>query len=394
MAQQNAGPQGLHSGRVAVAIFYGVLLLLGYLVFRIFQPFLAPLGWAGVLVIAFYPLHRRMERRWGPGRAAALSTLAVTLILVLPVTLLATAFVREGVSALQEIEAARSRGEFATLEKLLPYWERIQQRLPFTASIDLRQTAVNLLQVVGQAVVAGAGKIFVNVASFVFSLLITLFAAFYLFRDAGEIVARVRQVIPFEPALRDRMLQQAGELVSASVTATLVVAATQGLLGGGAFALLGLGKPVLWGVAMALFSLVPVVGSSIIWLPAAIWLFVQGATVRGIILVVVGVGVIGMVDNVLRPLLVGGRSRLNSLLIFISVLGGLAVFGTLGLVLGPIVVATTFGLLDAYTRQPAETSAPAATAALRSGSVARESPARSESAMLELPASKGEPKAR
>jgi predicted PurR-regulated permease PerM len=162
------------------------------------------------------------------------------------------------------------------------------------------------------------------------------------------------------------MIGETRELIFATITSGLIVAALQGFLGGVTFALLGIQAPVFWGVVMAFFALLPFVGAWVIWFPAAIWLILAGDVGRGVFLLAIGAGVVGTVDNVLRPILLSGRARLNGLIVFISLVGGLALFGPLGLVMGPIVVATAAGLLEAYTKPhvslepPAEGSPPAA----------------------------------
>jgi predicted PurR-regulated permease PerM len=148
------------------------------------------------------------------------------------------------------------------------------------------------------------------------------------------------------------MIVQAGNLISASVTTSLIIAAIQGILGGLGFVLVGLPTPLFWGVAMAFFSLVPVVGSGLIFVPAALWLGFTGHWGRALLLLVICAGVTTIVDNVLRPILLGGRTELSGLVIFISVVGGVAVFGMLGLVLGPILVATAASVLAVYINRP------------------------------------------
>jgi predicted PurR-regulated permease PerM len=149
------------------------------------------------------------------------------------------------------------------------------------------------------------------------------------------------------------MLAEARELIFASVTTSLVIAAVQGTICGAAFGIVGLGSPIFWGVVMGFLSLLPVVGAWPVWIPATIWLFSTGHAVRAIILIGVCGALGATIDNILRPVLLGGRASLNGLLIFISVLGGIAVFGVLGVVLGPIVVATTVGILDVYSAKSA-----------------------------------------
>ena len=316
--------------RVGAALLYGVLLLMGYLVFRVFEPFLVPLGWAGVLVVISYPLYSRLEKRWGRTRAAAFCTLAATLVLIVPVLLLMTAFVQEGVEAVRTFQKGVAQGQYPWIQRA---WEWIQQHAPGGGGVDLSTLAREGAERVGTFLAAKAGAVLKNVAVFVFDLVVVIFAMFYLFRDAGKILEVIRRLLPFEEPHREHMMAQARDLIFASVTSGLIVAAVQGALGGVAFAVVGVGAPVFWGVMMAFFSLLPVVGAWLIWVPAAIWLLMSGQVARGIILIVLGAGLVSMVDNILRPALISGRSQLSGLLIFISLLGGIGVFGMLGIVL-------------------------------------------------------------
>ena len=343
-------PNTTTSDRLTTLLSYGVLLLLIYLVFRIYEPFLAALGWAAILVIFFYPMHHWMAQRFPANRAAVLSTLAVTILLIVPSILLTTLFVREAV--------AISRGVHGSLMEdhapiILKTWTWIAQRVP---GLDPNADVLNMVE---QAVQTQAGflaqrlgTILKNIATFIFDLFVMIFALFYFFRDADEIMRGVRNILPFDAKHRDVMLAQARDLISASVITSLIIAAIQGALGGLAFALVGLLTPLFWGVAMAFFSLVPVVGSGLIFVPAALWLGFTGHWGRALLLLVICAGVSTIVDNVLRPILLGGRSELSGLVIFISVVGGVALFGMLGLVLGPILVATAASILAVYMKRP------------------------------------------
>jgi len=348
--------QKLASERFKAVVFYGVLLLFLYLLYRIFLPFLVPMAWAGVLVVVFYPWHQKLVLRWGRTRAAVLSTLAVTVVLVVPVISIAAAFVREGLQTVTALEEAGAERGADLLEAVQSFWQEVQSRLPFQIDLNLMELAKQAAQVVGGFLAARAGAVARNVALFLFDFAIFLVSLYYLFRDATLLAATIRRLVPFEEPLRSEMLGQARDLISASVTSSLIVAAVQGTLGGVAFALLGIPGPVLWGVVMGVFSLLPLLGAWIVWGPVAIALLLSGQVARGVILIVVGVGLVGMVDNFLRPYLVGGRSRLSGLVIFISLLGGVSVFGALGMVLGPIVVATVFAFVEVYTREPEATT--------------------------------------
>jgi predicted PurR-regulated permease PerM len=195
-----------------------------------------------------------------------------------------------------------------------------------------------------------------NAAVFFVDLVLTLFILFFLLRDARAITASVSRILPFEEEQRTRLIALARDLVSASVTASLAIAAAQGLMGGILFAILGIRAPVLWGVVMSFTSLIPLVGTGLVWVPAAAWLFLSGETVRGIVLVAVSALVIGNVDNVLRPMLLSGRAQMPTLVIFLSLMGGVSAFGFIGIVLGPLVVATALALLESYL-PPAEAPA-------------------------------------
>jgi predicted PurR-regulated permease PerM len=206
----------------------------------------------------------------------------------------------------------------------------------------------------GTAAVAGfmagrAGAILRNLVIIIIDLIVTLFAVFFFFRDGDAIMAALRRALPFEAEQSERMIDQATELIRASVIAGFIVAGLQGAFGGITFALLGIGAPVFWGVIMAFFALLPI-GAGIVWLPVAIWLLLSGEVARGVTLIAIGAGLIGLVDNVLRPAMLSGRTQLNGLLVFVSLLGGISAFGFVGLVLGPVIMATAIGMLDAYTK--------------------------------------------
>jgi len=342
--------------RFSALFFYAAVVLLAYFVFRVFEPFLVPLGWAAVLVVVFYPAHAQLERRWGAARAAVLSTLAVTLILIVPALLLMAAFVRQGVAAAQNLPQALAPGQIQWIER---GWEWIGRHSPAGRPPDLGALARQAAERWGAFLAAKLGSVLRNIALFFFHLFVMIFALFYLFRDAEGILGGVRRVLPFAEPHREKLIGQARELIFASVTSSLIVAAIHGMFGGLAFALVGLGAPIFWGVVMAFFSFLPVVGAWIIWVPAALWLLLNGQTTRGIVLASVCAVVVGGVEHFLRPALISGRARLSGLLVFIGVLGGIGVFGMLGVVLGPIVMATAASVLDAYLRRDLPPEPPA-----------------------------------
>jgi predicted PurR-regulated permease PerM len=337
--------------RFGGVLFYGVVLSLVYLVFRIFQPFLLPLGWAAVFAVIFYSLNKKLEQRWGGTVSASVSTAGVTLILIVPILITAMLFVHEGIDATRGVEASMAAGDYGWITRV---WQWIALHAAAQgARIDLPGLVRQGASRFGEYMASELGAVIRNIVVFFFELFVMLFALFYFFRDGDAILLRFRGLLPFEENMRERMLGEARDLIFASVTTSLVIAAVQGLICGGAFAIVGLGSPVFWGVLMAFLSLLPVVGAWPVWIPGAIWLFSTGHSGRAVLLIGICGGIGATIDNILRPALLGGRASLNGLLVFISVLGGIAVFGILGVVLGPIVVATAVGALDVYSDKDA-----------------------------------------
>jgi predicted PurR-regulated permease PerM len=187
-----------------------------------------------------------------------------------------------------------------------------------------------------------------NLAAFFLDLFLVIFSLFFMFRDGDSVVRGVRHLFPFDESIQTDMLNESKDLIFASVAVGLIIAGLQGFLGGIAFTIGGVPTAVFWGVLMAFFSLVPVVGSALIWVPAALWLAFSGHWAKGLTVLVICGGVAGVADNIIRPLLLRNRTRLNELLLFIGVLGGLEVFGLLGLVAGPTIVAAAMGVFRVY----------------------------------------------
>ena len=333
--------------RLAVLAFYAVAVLFAYLVYQMFRPFLAPLAWAAVLAICFYPAHRFFERSLAPGAAAALSTACVALLIIGPMLGVASAFVSEASKILDNVPQL-----LTDMPASLHRWLQVGLRyVPGGETIDPAGLLGEAARRLAALLSAQAAEILQDVVIFLFDLVITLFALFFLLRDSPRVMATIRRIIPLEGDVRERLIQQTGKMVTASVASSLVVAAVQGFLGGLTFWLLGLSAPVFWGVVMAVFCLLPF-GAWVVWGPAAVWLLLTGSVVRGLILAGAGFGIVSAVDNVLRPLILSERSEMNGLLLLVSLLGGVVAFGTVGLVAGPVLMATAMALFDAFTSTP------------------------------------------
>ena len=344
MTQANRNPTT--NDRLTTVLSYGILLLLGYLVFRITAPFLVPLAWSAVLAIFFFPAFLFLNKHVSVTMAALLCTLGVTLVLIVPVLLVLMFAGREAVEITVRIRNLISSGSVVVP---LSIADAIRQHLPQSMQdLNFVGPLQQGMEKVASYLAGSLAGMLKNLFSFFVDLFILLFALFFMFRDGESILRALRHLIPFEKNIQDEMVKESRDLILASVAVALLIAAIQGVLGGTAFALTRLPAPVFMGVLIAFFSIVPVVGSALIWIPAALWLGLNGSWGKAALVVIICAGVAGLADNLVRPLLLRNRTRLNDLLLFISILGGLQVFGLLGLVAGPTIVAAALGVLRVY----------------------------------------------
>ena len=344
-----------------------------YLCWLMIEPFFQVIVWAAVLAIVSYPVYQRLIR-WGrsPTVSAILTTLLVVLTVVVPLTLLGLALVREITEAVPRVRTGITDLLASDLFKPDSPARQWVERYSGVESLNSEfiTSRLNALgTMVAKETVGIVGDIFGTAVQGFF----VLFTLYYLLRDAGRIIGATREFIPLEPDQTDRILRQTHEVISASLHGVLSIAAIQGALGGVAFWVLGLASPLLWGVVMFFMSMIPMAGAFLVWVPAAIYLVVTGHWVKALILTLWGGLVIGTIDNVLRPRLVGQKTRLHELVVLFSVLGGLKVFGVLGIVVGPVVVAITMALIDVL-RQANAVEQPSSECTSAAPSVAAKSP--------------------
>jgi predicted PurR-regulated permease PerM len=345
------------AGTITLLIVLGLAL---YICWLMLQPFFNVLLWAMVLTVVFYPMHLRIRARSrGPSLAAATSTLLVVLLIVLPVTSITIAVVRELSGAAANLQS----GVQWLSDPNVPVIGWVLEKARDYVDIDqesARQFLADRMQTWGALLAKSTLVVVGGAVGAVAQMVLVVFTMFYLFRDGERLRTAVYDMLPLERVQTHSITLRTRDVIAATLYGVLVIAAVQGTLGTFIFWALGLPSPLLWGVVMFFLSMIPMAGSFLVWVPAAIFLAVTGALAKAAILVVWGVLVIGSIDNFLSPRLVGKRARLHELLIFFSVLGGLQVFGVLGLVLGPVMVAITLALIqmvrEAY-RPPSETLA-------------------------------------
>ncbi len=329
-------------------VFYGAVALILWLAYRVVEPFLVEIGWALVLAICLDPVRSRLERRFGPTRTALVLTLLVVVLLVVPVSFVGTTVIVEGSSAVSYLGAQLHDGSGPSLW-LHQGWQWLRDRIPgLPPEAEVIARITGSVGAAAQFLAGSAGGMMKGLAGFLFSLVITLVLMFFLVRDWDTVRSGISRVLPFEAEQNERLMTMTHDLVLASVTATLAIAAIQAVIGGLTFALLGIPGAVLWGVMIGFLALLPMMGATLVWLPASAWLILSGSVTRGIILLLVGALILANVDNVLRPLLLSGRSQVSTPVLMISLLGGLSAFGFIGMVIGPLVAALLTALVQSY----------------------------------------------
>jgi predicted PurR-regulated permease PerM len=321
-----------------------------YLCWSIMRPFLPVLLWAAVLVIVFHPAYRWWRHRLGSVALAALvTTLLVIVTIIVPLVAVSSAVVAQlqGVASAAQDQVTGLLADpvqAARLQESLDWLTRYAGIEVAEIRQGLQQAATALSRLLVQETMSVLG----GALGFIVSTFFVMFTMYYLFKDGEAAVEVVQSMLPLDRARSDALVQRTGEVVTASVFGVVVIAIVQGTLGGLMFWVLGLPSPLVWGVVMIVLATIPMLGTFLVWVPAAIFLAVTGHLVKALVLTFWGAVVIGMADNMLRPRLVGDRAQMHELLIFFSVLGGLQVFGVLGILLGPVVVAIGLSLLEAF----------------------------------------------
>lgn len=334
--------------------FIALMLVVSLAFLWVLKPFFGAVFWSCALAIIFYPVQTRLLKRFKQRRSlSALVTLLLCLVIVIiPVIVLVSSVATQATDLYQQIED----GDLDVDKKL----EHLQQQFPVVQNA-LSRVGVNLADVKEQAgkFAMSSGKLVAqrtvtigqNAFKFVLDFCLMLYLTFFLLRDGNHLLALMIRALPMGDDRERLLFSKFTEVTRATIKGNLVVAMVQGALGGFIFWALGLPAALLWGVVMAIASLLPAVGAAIIWLPAAVYLLASGEVTQGIILVVFGAGVIGLVDNVLRPILVGRDTKLPDYLVLLSTLGGISLFGINGFVMGPLIAALFIAFWGIFMRE-------------------------------------------
>jgi len=349
--------QTQHARRTTI-VFLSILLGVALLFMLVIGwPFLTPLAYALIMATVFYPFYQRLLKRTkSPGRAALYSTVIVFLLIVLPVAFLLNIAAAQASAVAHEI-AARSAQEGGFMRFLVHLTDKPMHfvgRFVDVSSVDPERQINEHMKSFAAKLLPTAASWVGDIVSLVASTFLALLAMYFLLRDSESILESVMEVLPLGEDYSKRLLSTLKNAIVANVHGVFAVGAAQGTATGIALFALGVSPAVLLGMVAALCSVVPVVGTGLVWGPAAIYLMATGHMVKGIVLLAIGGGVISMLDNVIRPLVVSNAVQANGLVLMLSMLGGVAAFGFLGLFVGPVLialVAATSSMLKEQLRQ-------------------------------------------
>lgn len=341
-------PPWMTRERILVLVLAAATVLVAWLCWQLVKPFVPAITWALVLAVLAHPLHERLAARvrW-PSLAAGLAVVVVVVAIALPATLV----VRQvGVQAVASVAAAR---ELVSADRWKLAIERFPRLAPLREWVEREVDVDEKVQEATGEVAKGVRGALQRAVDVSVQALIMLFLLFFYLRDKRRILHSLERLVPLAPGETEQVLGDVHDTISAVVFGTVAVAVVQGALGGLMFWWIGLPAPVFWGAVMAVLAILPLFGAALVWVPAAMFLAIQGNWQDAILLTAWGTVVVGLIDNLLYPVLVKGRLRMHTVPVFVSVLGGLIAFGATGVVLGPLILAVAMALLDIWRRRMA-----------------------------------------
>lgn len=356
MKAQNAGTLPVLEDKAFLALVIAISALFAWIIW----PFYGAVFWGTVLAILFMPLDRRLRRSLRQRRTlAALASLTIILVMViLPLAVITALVLQEASAIYQRVQSGDLNfgRYFQRVFDALPAWiGNLLDRFGLTNLGVIQKRLSDALTKSSRFLATQAFAIGQNALDFAASFLVMIYLLFFLLRDGEELSMRIKNSIPLRSEHLRELSTAFTAVLRATVKGTIVVAIVQGAMGGLIFWILQIHAPILWAVLMAVLSLLPAVGAAVVWLPVAIHLLVTGSTWQGLVLIAWGVLVIGLIDNVLRPILVGREARMPDYVVLISTLGGIALLGVNGLVIGPMIAAMFIAVWDIASRSRSAT---------------------------------------
>ncbi|MBP1752320.1 MAG: rane protein, superfamily [Geobacteraceae bacterium] len=336
---------------------FSFLLFLFYVIYTMLQPFLVPLLWAIIIGVSTFPLYRRVLNSIHNREtlAASIITPIVVLLIVLPIVAMIFLLSKEAALLYNLFEASSASGRLS-LESIQrhPFIESILERIaPVVPSldIDLNSYFLPFMKKIASYLLSYSTEIIKNFFAVFLKIVLMVIALFFIYRDGERFFGEMMSIIPLRENDKNILVDTIKRVMSAVMYGIFMTCLLQGVLGGLGFMIFGLPSPILFGAMMAVAALIPVVGTSLIWLPGALYLIFQGEMLYGVLLIAWGVLIVSSIDNLIRPFFISGKAKLPILIIVLGVLGGLFSFGFIGIVTGPIILALFLDLFNIYKKQ-------------------------------------------
>jgi predicted PurR-regulated permease PerM len=331
-----------------------ISLILGYYAYLVMRPFVTPILWASVLAILFYPLYRFLEGRVHWRSIAALITLFLIFLVILgPFSYLSFLLTSEILEVVRSLEKGETLGIDVLMDQPGVAWviQKLQSVLGLE-NVDVEAMVRGNLSNLGRELADKATTGVKNIVGAFFNFLFMSLTIFFFLRDGSPLLGKLRDYLPFSPEHRGRLEKQVKDMVVSTIFGGVVVAVCQGVMGGTAFYLLDVPNAAIWGTAISITSFIPVLGAVSIWGSVVVYLVIQELYVKAFILLLVGTFGISLIDNILKPIIIGERTKMPALLVLFSVLGGIKAFGLLGLIMGPMSVVLFLSVFEIFKGQP------------------------------------------
>jgi len=326
--------------------------LIGYLSYRILAPFFVPVFWAVIFVILFHPFYAWLLRRVRiKAFASAITCIIVALVFLVPMIILAAMLTKEAMdlyAGAQQYVANHSANHEGARFFLSGELRNILEKYAQISSADIQRIVASVARQASGYVVSGLRGAVTNFAQLFINIALAFFTMFFLFIESARLLDILKELLPISPERKDEVIAKNRVIITATLTGGVLVGAAQGALGGLAFWFLGISSPFLWGFVMFITSFLPGIGTLIVVIPAIIYLLIKGAMMKALILLIWGALVIGLVDNLLRPIIISGKTNQHPLLLFFSVLGAVNAFGFIGIIAGPIILSLALSALEIY----------------------------------------------
>ncbi len=330
--------------------FFGLIGVLSIAVLYLFLPFFYPIFWAAVIAIVFYPLYKMLQRhiKWS-NLNSTLMLLVVLGVLIIPLVLLSLLVVNESFKLFSNI-GAYTLPTTQNVSEGIDLWAQKFGLVPYVEIVREKWTAYaqSGSKIIGSHIISAAKSITQTSAKFIFMFFIMLYTLFFFFRDGEKMIKRVMHLSPLGDKYESMLLDRFTSAIRATLKGTFIVGGVQGIIGGILFWITGIPGAFVWAVVMTAVAILPGVGPVIVWIPAAILMLAFGNTWQGLTIIAVGAGIIGTIDNILRPMIVGKDIEMHPVIVLFSTLGGIWIFGISGFIIGPVIAALYMAVVSIY----------------------------------------------